>query len=200
MCEPSYKETDLILMDLFASLDEDIQEFKEASRLDCPARCGYCCEGSEIETTVLEMMPLANYLWNAGETEVWFQKAVNGNPKGRCILYCSDEAKAGQGRCLFYAYRPLICRLFGFSAKQDKHARPVFVTCKVIKETQAECYTRIQKRIKEGMPVPAMASYAFQVSCLDIALGTKQWPINEAIRMALEKIGLSGVFQKQQNE
>ena len=71
MCEPSYKETDLILMDLFASLDEDIQEFKEASRLDCPVRCGHCCEGSEIETTVLEMMPLANYLLNSGETEIW---------------------------------------------------------------------------------------------------------------------------------
>ena len=164
--------------------------FAKATGLHCKTGCGKCCENPEVETTVTEAMPLAAHLWEKGRAEEILEIIEARSAKGVCVFYRPDPLVPGNGRCAVYEQRPGICRLFGFSAKKDKHGRPVLVTCTVIKEKFPNDYHRACDHIAKGQPVPILSDHTIRVFSLDPSAGMQLLPINAAVRMALERVGI----------
>ena len=120
---------------LFESIGRQTRQFAAETGLKCETGCGTCCANPDIETTVAEVLPLAVYLWSISQAD----DALRTRPSaGACVFYKPDPAVKGHGRCGIYAYRPGLCRLFGFAANRDKYGRRTLATCKVIRESQAQ--------------------------------------------------------------
>jgi len=179
------------MLALFEGVDQQTKEFAGATGLKCKNGCGACCENPEIETTAAEVMPLAVHLWSQGLAENKMEAIRSKSNKGICVFYESDPANSKQGRCGIYAYRPGICRLFGFAARQDKHGKPVLMTCRIIKDSQPQVCERTQEQLNKGLSAPLLTKHALGVSNIDPVHGQKFLPINQAISMAVEKIGFS---------
>jgi Fe-S-cluster containining protein len=193
------KDKTRALRKVFKAVDRQTTQFQKAAGIHCERGCGRCCENPNVTTTVLEMVPLALELWEKGEAERWLQKA-EADSGGKCLFYKPAPFQEGKGRCSIYSLRPLICRLFGFSAMHDKHGKPVFVTCPTIKKMFPGAYDNIQKRIQEGLAIPQMSDFSQGVRNIDIELGTQQIPINWAIKLALEYVGMKMEYTLQEKE
>jgi Fe-S-cluster containining protein len=170
---------------LLDDIDRQTEKFSVQTGLKCKSGCGACCENPDVETTVAEVMPLAVYLWSSSLAEAYLS-----NPsKSSCVFYKPDPVLQGQGRCGIYAYRPGLCRLFGFASRKDKHGKPELMTCKLIKDNQPQACQRTQEALRKGLVAPLLTTHAFSVSNIDPVHGQKLLPINQAICQAVEKIG-----------
>lgn len=178
---------------IYDDLDVEINAFQKKSGLQCIKGCGQCCTNPEIETSVLEMLPAAFYLLKNNLSKKYEEKLKEN--KRQCVFYEPDPLIEGNGRCGIYAFRPLICRLFGFSANIRKANNPELITCERIKKDQKDLFEKSEEEIKKGLAVPLMQKYMMQVTFLDSA-GQKNFPINEAIFQAIQKIGLVLRYQK----
>lgn len=181
------ENTVIAVEELFLELEKDISEFREKTGIYCISGCGACCKKPDIEATALEFLPFAFYVYKQGEAENIFKQLDEG--KDICILFKSfPEKNINAGTCTRYAHRGLICRLFGFSARVNKHEKPELATCKIIKESQKENYQNAVRNIERGINVPVMRDYYFRLRAIDENLGGKFYPINQAIMQALEKV------------
>ncbi|MFM9004838.1 MAG: YkgJ family cysteine cluster protein, partial [Flavobacteriales bacterium] len=81
----------------------------------------------------------------------------------------------------------LICRLFGFTARTNKEGQRELVTCKFIKEQQAEAYEQVVIDLKAGKKIPVMSEYYTRLTSIDPTLA-EFYPINTAIQKALEVV------------
>jgi hypothetical protein len=82
----------------------------------------------------------------------------------------------------------LICRLFGYSARVNKYGGKELVTCQIIKTEQNDAYVTSQKTISEGGDVPVMSHYYMQLHAIDPDLTRDFYPINVAMRRAIEVV------------
>ncbi|HPF96971.1 MAG TPA: YkgJ family cysteine cluster protein [Mangrovimonas sp.] len=172
---------------VFKGLEKDVAAFKRATDLRCVNSCGRCCTKTDIAASTIEFLPLAYHLYKQGTALEWYHKLEeNTNPV--CQLFSPVYLETLGGMCTQYQYRGLICRLFGFSAKLDKHGVPQIVTCRTIKETFPEAYQSSVNHIAEGKTTPIMRNYYFQLQAIDSNLCTKLLPINEAIKEALKVV------------
>ena len=99
---------------LFAEVDCKVEELKALTGVHCPPMCGICCGSLKVETTLIEMMPLAEKLWKNNEADIWLGRLNSAGDMASCAFFRKDEEVPENGRCLAYDLRPLICRLFGF--------------------------------------------------------------------------------------
>lgn len=199
---PQERENIYFLIKLYQAADKQIGKLKAVTGLKCAANCGRCCEKDDVETTVLELLPLAIYLWIKKEALGWLERIYQTKGRGVCVFYQpSSLTKGGKGRCSIYCFRPLICRLFGFSAGKDKYGRQRLITCADIKRLLPDSYEKTQtclrayihrQRFTAGKSlVPNMIDFTFQITASGLDLGRRQVPINEAVKIALERTGLS---------
>lgn len=172
---------------VFKGLEKDVVAFKHATHLKCVSGCGRCCTKPDISASILEFLPLAYHLHKQGQALEWYQK-LGTSDSSFCHVFSPVFLEGSGGMCSQYAYRGLICRLFGFSAKLDKYGIPQMVTCKTIKEEFPKSYQSALIHIGEGKKTPIMRNYYFQLQAIDSHLGTKLLPINEAIREALKVV------------
>ncbi len=186
--EPNDRKKVKTLFKIYQKLDSDIAAFQKSSGLKCKEGCGRCCENPKITTSAIEFLPLAFHGWRTNEAVGWLKEIESRNLSGPCVFYKSDPQRPGMGRCSVYPWRPLICRLFGFSAMSDKNGKKQLLTCPIIKERHAVQIATIEKNLGKEH-VPGTADYTMQVQGLDPAL-SQELPINEAIYRALEKVGL----------
>ncbi len=175
---------------IFLLLEKEIARFQKLTRLVCASGCGQCCENPRVESTLLEMLPLGLHLHEEGRAEFYIEKAEKANLTGQCIFYQPHPSGQGKGRCSVYSIRPLICRLFGFSARIDKHGQPALVTCPVIKTLLQNEYERANQLIRQGTGIPIMSHYAQRLSHIDPSLAQDYYPINHSLKLSLEYIGL----------
>ncbi len=174
---------------LFNQTDSDLQRFREQSRLSCLAGCGVCCTKTDIEATALEFLPFAFHCFREGRAYTMLEQ-LREHPTSICHLYrLSVAGLTGKGNCSEYLYRGLICRLFGFSASRNKHGKPVLATCTVIKESQKENYLETVENVRQELIRPPIISHYYsRLAQIDPQLGTKLYPINEAIKKAIEAV------------
>ncbi|MBX2967163.1 MAG: YkgJ family cysteine cluster protein [Cyclobacteriaceae bacterium] len=171
---------------VFANLDQEIAQFQNWSGLHCKWGCGKCCFKSDIEATILEFLPFAHALHQAGEAFAWLEK-LKQTSNSVCLIL--NPTQSGAGLCTEYRHRGLICRLFGFSARTNKHARKELVTCEIIKTEQSGNYIQAyEKAEREEEPVPVMHNYYMQLHAIDYELTKDFYPINEAICKAIETV------------
>ena len=183
----SLEETIIQVENFYAELDKDLAVFQSQSKLSCLAGCSACCHAPAIEATVLEMLPFAFHLYKENKAEDFYDNLLS-NESSLCMLYKPVQAVFKKGACADYPYRALVCRLFGFSFNRDKVGKPVMLVCKDIKNNQPEAYETVSKDAQEGQKVPMASDYYMKLTNIDFYLTQHQYPINEAMRHALEMV------------
>ena len=157
--------------------DIHVARFKEKSGLTCLPGCGHCCVKPDIEATVLEFLPAAYSIF-LDETYENILDRLENQTGSVCVFY---NPFGKEGFCSNYPNRGLVCRLFGFSTKTDKHGNRIFVTCSQIKKTIQS--TKLEKSIRLA---PEMSAYYMKLYGIDPKLSIQYLPVNEAIKEALK--------------
>lgn len=171
--------------EVFEKLDQEIASFQASTQLHCGWGCGKCCFKPDIEATILEFLPFAHYLYTNNIAFAWLDK-INGSDAALCHIL--NPTQAGAGLCSEYKHRGLICRLFGYSARTNKYGTRELVTCQIIKTEQSENFKRAEANVAAGEPVPVMNQFYMQLHAIDFELTREFFPINEAIKRAIEVI------------
>jgi Fe-S-cluster containining protein len=177
------------VLDLFAEVDKRAKEFKDLTGLNCIEECGHCCLKKDIEATILEFLPLSIHLWKKGEAGAWLDKILGSGTEGVCVFYRPDPGIQNNGRCGIYSHRGLICRVFGVFGARDKKGAPGLTVCSVIRKNLPKEVKKAEKAIGSGAGIPLMTEYSSRLAAIDPALGSRFYPINVAIRYAIEKVG-----------
>jgi uncharacterized protein len=175
----------LAVEQVFKNLDAAISTFQASSSIHCKFGCGKCCFKPDIEATILEFLPFAFYLNKEGKAEQWYER-LKTTDSSVCLIL--NPTQSGAGLCSEYTYRGLICRLFGYSARTNKHGMHELVTCSIIKTEQSDAYNEAERKIEEGGEVPVMSDYYMQLHGIDYELTKDFYPINEAMRKAVETV------------
>lgn len=185
--------------ELFVELEEETKPFQKEGGLPCISGCGFCCVNPNIAATPLEFLPLAFDLFDKGLAEqVANQLALEEKP-GNCILYRPQSEDEKKGFCGSYKHRGLICRLFGSSARRNnKSGEKELITCKILKETDKENFLEATKRINSGLEIPIAAGWYTRLEDIDSNL-SRQFPINQAILMALELVLRYEFYQSEED-
>ena len=170
---------------VFHRLDSAIARFQTGSSLHCPPGCGKCCFKADIEATALEFLPFALHIYREGHAETWREK-LKATDSSICLIL--NPQQGGTGLCSDYQYRGLICRLFGYSARTNKYGKRELVTCHVIKTGQQEFYEKTSQEVEAGGEIPVMNEYYMQLHGIDADLARDFYPINTAMRKALEAV------------
>jgi uncharacterized protein len=173
---------------LFRRLDIEINTFQSSTKLHCKVGCGKCCTKPDIEASPLEFLPWAFHLFLNGETENVLEK-LSQKTNSICHIYNPISLlDNSSGNCSEYPYRGLICRLFGYGANTDKYGQLRLVTCKIIKEEQAENYEKATESLVKKLPIPIFTDYYMNLAQIDFHLGNTILPINEALKRAIEEV------------
>ncbi|ABG57564.1 Fe-S-cluster oxidoreductase [Cytophaga hutchinsonii ATCC 33406] len=168
-------------------MDEDLAAFQQKAGYSCITGCSKCCKSPAIETSILEMLPYAFHLYKNNTAESVYDSLLLTN-SSVCNLYKPLKTDIQKGGCADYPHRALICRLFGFSFTRDKTGNATLFTCKDIKAAYPEVYDAANTEAAAGSPVPLATNYYNQLADIDYNLSQKQYPINEAMRLAIEMV------------
>jgi uncharacterized protein len=184
-CAMQLDEKVAAVQQVFENLDHQIESFQSATTLHCKFGCGKCCFKADLEATVLEFLPFALHLYQQNQAEEWLEK-INQSDSTICLIL--NPTQSGAGLCTEYPHRGLICRLFGYSARTNKYGKKELVTCQIIKTEQSESYEKAVAKIDAGMEVPVMNQFYMQLHAIDFELTKNFYPVNEAIRRAIETV------------
>lgn len=178
------------VMESYTQLDQHIEAFQSVTTLQCPPGCGQCCENPNVEVRPFELSPLVLELFRRGDVDVWLHRAQAAHYQGACVFYAPDPLIAGNGRCQVYAWRPTLCRLFGFSTAPDKLGQPRLVACIRHKQTQPDAVAAAQGAIASGTAkAPSLTEATQQILALDPSVASQTLPINEALCVMIERLG-----------
>ena len=170
--------------------DRRIRIFQLRTGLRCPRRCGVCCQSSQVEASILECLPLAREIFRCRKAEdvAWTieQKEREGDP--RCVLFDPDEEGGAMGRCLYYARRPLVCRLFGYAARRDKTGRLEFRPCRVMRADASHTLSFSHLQGTHDADPLVYQDCFLQIGSIDPGMGMRLFPINTALKKALEHV------------
>lgn len=172
---------------VFDELDAHLQKTAGQSGLKCPDFCGMCCRKIDIEASPIEFMPLAAWLYKTGRVDEFLERL--DRPKHPwCACFDPDASARGAWGCQYYEHRGLICRLFGFGFRLNRESLPVLVTCKIMKSTQTEAVAKAgEMAAMHPEEMPIFSHYFMRLLAIDPDLAVPQMPINDAIRIAIEK-------------
>jgi Fe-S-cluster containining protein len=170
---------------VFLKLDEEISAFQSSTGIHCKFGCGKCCFKPDIEATPLEFLSFAYHLYKEGRAEEWWDKLRSSEEQ---ICHILNPTQSGAGLCTEYKHRGLICRLFGYSARTNKYEKKELVTCQIIKTDEPEEYKKGVDLIEKGGDVPVMSQFYMQLHAIDQDMTTEFYPINVAIRKAIESV------------
>ncbi|WP_018342650.1 YkgJ family cysteine cluster protein [Cytophaga aurantiaca] len=171
----------------YTALDKDLTTFQTQAKYSCIAGCSKCCTSPNIEASILELLPYAFYLYKNNSAEIVYDRLLlNNSPI--CNLYQPLQTTKQKGGCSSYTHRALICRLFGFSFTRNKTGESTLLTCTTIKDTYPKISESLNIQAKKGLSVPLATNYYNQLTDIDYNLSKQQFPINEAMRLAIEMI------------
>ena len=174
--------------EIFQELEQESKQFHEEAGMGCLSGCGFCCANPEVPASPLEFLPLAFDLYEKGIADDLANQLANQENPGICVVYRSNPADVTKGFCGNYAKRGLICRLFGASArKNNKTGLKELITCKILKAEKAKEFQTVTGRINSDMQIPLAPAFYTRIKDIDEAL-TNQYPVNQAILMALELV------------
>lgn len=174
--------------EIFQELEQESKQFHAEAGMGCLSGCGFCCANPEVPASPLEFLPLAFDLYEKGLADEIANQLVSQEDPGICVVYRSNPADVTKGFCGNYAKRGLICRLFGASArKNNKTGLKELITCKILKAEKKGAFEHTSKRINSDMEIPLAPAYYTRIKDIDEAL-TNQYPVNQAILMALELV------------
>ncbi len=169
------------VMIVYRDVEEATRRYREASGLSCPRGCGVCCLAPFVEASILELIPLALALHARGEGDAARERAHQAIGEPGCVLYRPEPVTTGH--CTEYAYRALVCRLYGFCGRLDKRGRVEPIACPHVVRTPAP------PGVGSLPPPPIVQHYRIRLHCICPSLGHLT-SINEALRDALDYVAL----------
>jgi Fe-S-cluster containining protein len=181
---------------LFHRLDYYVSEFQRNTGLKCLNNCCKCCKYPNISATVLEFLPMANYIIKQKSFRVWQDRIINNtrDEGASCAILKLLSPWKNLGRCAIYHKRGLICRLFGFSAVLNKDGCKMLSTCSIIKKIYPHTISEVNQKINEDLTVPVMKDFYFRLMSIDFNLAHHFFPINMALLKALEIVDKKNSF------
>ncbi len=179
------------VLELYSEIDRQTSEFRRATGIVCPPGCGECCLAVVPRVSVIELLPAAEESFLRGEAESLLERIALVGEDGRCVFFSPDPFTLGNGRCTYYEFRPSVCRLFAYGTVKSKGGKPELVTCRRHKEKDPKIFRRVQEAISEGLATPKFDQFLLQIFALDPSRGLERVPINQALRLALERCGLT---------
>jgi Fe-S-cluster containining protein len=180
------KQLSLQVETVFADIGQSYAQYQRDRGLFCRSGCGECCLHPGIEATVLEMLPLAYSLIEQNEAERTLDALAEQQQDG-CFFYQRHSADGKMGQCSVYQKRPGICRLFGAAGYNGREGEVQLSVCKNIKADHPVAYADTLIAL-ESDPPPMIRNGKEQIRQIDYELGGINYPINEAMRQALEKV------------
>ncbi len=175
------------LLQFYIEMEQAFGAFQSSTGITCPPNCGQCCTHPEIEASPLEMLPLALHLYAEGKALAYLERLDEAS--STCLLYQGDEKR---GKCVAYAYRPSVCRMFGVGGIQDKKGEVSFSVCKHLKEDKP---IQMKSLNNELTDIPMMLDWTHKLMALDHKLVSEKLPINQALKRSLEKILLLSQYE-----
>lgn len=176
---------------LYRRADSAVAAFASASGVSCPFGCGSCCEGFVPDILPVEAAYLAAYLAASDRSKAY--EAAAGRlealsyPDGRvgCPLYRSDTPY----HCGVYEARPLICRMFAFSATRDKLSRTAFSVCRLgLSRDGARAASGDALLEAFGAEPPVMADYGSELAGIEPESAGRRMPLPEALAEAASRV------------
>jgi Fe-S-cluster containining protein len=192
--KPLLEELALRALRLYRAVDAETACFSGKSGLKCPPGCGHCCEYDKITSSVLEFLPFACEAWKRGKAEEWIGRIHTLLTPSKCVFYEEFSLGEGKGHCLIYEWRPLVCRLFGFSSVRDKMGGHIYAACTVFKKEYPEKVKKAMKLLNSRSAAPVLMKFNGTLWGIDPGLSNEQFPLAAAALIALEKVGLTGSF------
>jgi len=176
---------------LYRRSDAAVAAFAEGSGVACPFGCGSCCEGFVPDIVPLEAAYLAAYLAGV-DRPLAYSIAANGieartRDDGRvgCPLYADDRPN----HCTVYEARPLICRMFAFSATRDKRGTPAFAVCRHGTSSGGARSASGEALLEAfGVEPPVMADLGSELASIEPESSGARKPLPEALRAALSRV------------
>ncbi len=147
------------LLALYAHIEQETSFFCQDNSIACGPGCGTCCEHFMPDITTSEARLVAAYLLFTKADPLLIERVRSfvGNHEGPCPLYRFDSPY----HCSVYPVRPLICRLFGACATQDKHGNAVFRRCRYNVEQTMPLFLSFDH------DVPVMQDYSYALRSID---------------------------------
>lgn len=174
------------ILQIYHDIDTQTSEVANLTGLQCPPQCGKCCHSPKIVASVLEVIPMALDIYLTSDENTIMDKIETQGDNPTCVMFDADPEDANKGRCSRYQVRPLICRLFGYSARKNKHEELEFAGCRVHKEQNQAAYVRATTALQNGISMPISQEWFMQIAATDPQLGYRILPINQALAEALE--------------
>ncbi len=180
------------VLKLYDVVDKAVEDIQMETGLRCLPSCRECCKtsGDSIQVTITEFLPLSLRLWNEGRAQPLLRRLEDVSDSDCCILFESSIEIGKRGGCTEYAFRPLLCRLFGFSGIIDKLGRVAPVICKYVKRDYPLCVGKFTEKVSSGLEIPIFSNYSKWVQGIDPYMGSRTYSINSALRKALEYVGM----------
>jgi len=174
-----------------AAIDEATSAYARRSGLACPPGCGACCHSPDVETTIVDVRPLAGAIVARGGAIEVIERIRAAGDRGPCVLFEPDADDPARGRCSMYRWRPSICRLFGFSGRRRTDGTPEPIVCRVHARTIPAIVEGARLGVADGsIPLPILADHARSVAMLGSGDAAESRPINAALRTAIEEAAL----------
>ncbi len=173
----------------FGTISRTFSQFQTGNNLDCISGCGKCCFNSEVYCSPIELLPLAMELLKRGEAQKVYDQCDTIEDK-RCFFLVVDNAEKYHGKCGEYQHRPLVCRAFGVSARHGKNGQVDFSVCQVIKENKSGEFQAMLSKLasNELQDMPFIDYAKNQLASLDPRFLEREYPINQSLKIMLEKV------------
>jgi uncharacterized protein len=206
------------LVELYRRADEAVAAFCAGSGLACPHGCGTCCEGFVPDVMPLEAAAVAAFLAGKDKAAAWSLAGAGSHVPGDPDLAVRGQSSADRGQscplftadspwhCTVYEARPLVCRLFAFSAVRDKRGQSSFALCRLM---PAATGVAVQGAASPGAASPGtaarsasgpailqtfgaqppfMADYGNEILALDPHSNGDRAPLPEALMDAMSQV------------
>jgi len=170
---------------IYQEIEKQTLRVRRQTGMVCPDRCGQCCWSRNIEATVVEMIPMVSHLLRSGTMPEILASLDTAGPEDLCVFFRPDMAHREQGFCSEYRYRPLVCRLFGFSARRGKDDQVSAQVCRVIKQADPGACARFDALCRSGV-LPPMRAWFQRIASMDPARGYRLMPINQAWKECID--------------
>lgn len=162
--------------------------------LSCPPACGSCCHGFMPDLLPIEADYIAFFLLSNGCTPCDTDRPYgllslnSSSSPSPCPFYRDDQPGAN---CRIYEARPLICRLFGFSATTTKNGDIAYRLCRYMPTPQGFPGRTLDRDTLErsiGTTPPLMSDFAMEIVGIDPVNASERKSLSEALPSALARI------------
>jgi Fe-S-cluster containining protein len=170
---PDVKERCIQIYDIYQALEEVQNTASKKAGIFCQPGCGECCTREEPRISPVEGEFAALVILEKKPDLIACMSEVRN--RENCVFFDPDN----DFHCRIHPFRPLLCRIFHFSAFRNKSGSPIYRPCFVMKEKIS---------VKNPEVLPISEDYGWRLSALDSTMNPELLPVSEAVFQAYQRL------------